>query len=326
MPPLTSDHMGQVIDHVTRAIDSALGASNPEAVLGALYVLTQVPERPRKMGVSAYNWCAVIWRTRHSYYGYWETLLLLSLEAGFRHIRPSSSDSKWPPKVIVAELHQEVFHTVLKSNNSEAITDLARASLLIDGSGQLGLNIFVDYIANLRDGDTKPFPQGLRQTFIFCVERSLGALGNVGEEPRLVESLNSLHIGIDDLDHDKGREAWSRMLLEIIQSTEGAQRLDIHSWELLEKLATLGYPKSATYDPDVATSLVGGEEWDKLECWIFIVLKRWPPEPGNMARELEDAMEVLKKERPDAIQKRMEQRPSGDLPATNQQTHDKLTL
>ena len=328
MPPFASDHMTQVIKHVSGAIDSASETSNSGAIRGALNILTKLKERPRDLGGEAYGWCAVIWRNRHSYAD-WKVLLLLSLEVGFRHIRPSGSNFWHPPTFTVAEPHQEVFDAVLKSNDSESITDLAWASLTIDRSGQLGLNILINHIVNLRGEATEPFPQGLRQTFIFCGQFiGSDALGHVGEE-RFVESLNCLRIGSGDLEDFGSGDKWSAMLLKIVQSTKGAQHLAVQSWEFLAEIATDRYSGGATYNPDVTTSFLDGKEWDKLECWMSIVWMVWPPEPGNVAKELEDATEVLEKERPGSIQKRMERWSEinrRDLPESFQQTYDKLTL
>ena len=115
-----------------------------------------------------------------------EALLLLSLEVGFRHIRPSGLG--YPPLSTDAEPNQEVFDAVLKSNNSEAVADLAWASFMFDGSGQLGLSLFANHIVDLRGVATEPFSRDLRQTFVLCVgyREGLGAFKNVGEE-RTVE-------------------------------------------------------------------------------------------------------------------------------------------
>lgn len=129
-----------------------------------------------------------------------------------------------------------------------------------------------------------------------------------------------------------GEAIHGEMVMENIQLTE-ARRLAIHFWELLAQRATCGYLSLATYNPDVTTSLVDAQEWDRLECWIFIAWMACPLEYGNVAKDMEDAMEVLEKERPGALQKlmqRMEQWRERynwyPIPETFQQTCDKLTL
>ena len=277
---------------------------------------------------AAYGWCATIWRSHRNYEDL-ESLLVLSLEVGFRRIR---SPGPWTLPVFTRiQNHQEVFDMVLGSNNDDAITDLAWASYMVDESGILGLSVCADYIVDLRGGDTEPVPRELQDIFLICVEkRGLGALRDVGRE-RFVRLLNHLHISVNDtLSHSKP-DTWPAILLKIIQSADGeARNLAIQSWELLVGLAILGYLDSTTYETNVTTTLMGGKpEWNKLECWMVIVWMVWPPEPGAVAKELEDAMELLEKERPGALRKRVErwsERRRKDLPESFRQTCDKLAL
>ena len=289
-----------MIKQVSGAIDSASEASNPEVIWGALYILTQLEDRPLYLAEVAYRWCIVIWRNRHSYED-WETLLLLSLEVGFRHMH---SPHFWPSLMqFHTELYPDVFNTVLNSNNSEAVTDLALASLMIDSSGSLGLNICAEYIVGLHSGATEPFPEDFQRFFILCVgEVGFNGVEKVGKE-KFVKSLNRLHLSIEDLWNFCAHDPWTMILLEIVQSTEEAQNLAIQSWELLAELTAEGCLESGTYNLDVATSLMNGKKWDKLECWVGIVWTACTPGPGNVVEVLEDVMEVLEKEQPGAVQK-----------------------
>ena len=317
--------MEQVIGQVTGAINSASETSDPQAIWGALYILTLLKGRPRGLAEAAYRWCATIWENRCRYQD-WETLLLLSLEVGFRHIR--SSYPQFLPPSAHAEHHRGVFNTVLESNDSEAIADLVWASFMVDKSCRLGLSVCADYIIDFCSGTTEPFPQTVQKLFLHCVAvTGFDALEDVGKE-RFVKLLNRLHIGIGDIVISSGR-TWTEILLEIIQSTERAGHLAVQSWELLAELAIFHFPPYATYNPDVTTPLVCAEEWDKLECWMGVVWMAWPPDPGNVAKDLEDAMGLLEKERPGAVRKRMEQwseKLCEDVPESFQQTCDKLAL
>lgn len=118
--------------------------------------------------------------------------------------------------------------------------------------------------------------------------------------------LNHLHIDINDVWFPGNRQAWSAILLEIIQSVGGAQHLAIQHWELLAKLVTEGFVKKPTHNPDVTISLIGADERDKLECWMSVVWMVWRPQPGNAGKELEDAMDLLGKERRGTVGKRIE--------------------
>ena len=199
---------------------------------------------------------------------------------------------------------------------------------MTDKNGGLGLSICANYILDHRSGATEPFPQELQEIFILCVQSAgFAALEKVGKE-RFVELLNHLNIGIKDL---RLREygTWIAILLEIIRSTEEARHLAIQSWELLAELAIDRHLECATYNPDVTTFLVEGEELDKLECWMGVVWMAWPPEPGNVIKDLEDAMEMLEKERPGAVRKRVarwSKKHCRDVPESFQQTCDKLAL
>ena len=320
--------MKRVIGQVSRAIGSASDTSNPDVIWGALYILTQLKVHSLDLAGAAYGWCATIWRN-HGDYEDLQSLLVLSLEVGFRHIRSLGS---WTfPVVTPIQTHREVVDTVLKSKDDEAVTDLAWASYMVDESGILGLNVCADYIVESRGRGTEPVPQELQYIFLIFVERrGLSALEDVGKE-RFVRLLNNLHIGVNDASSYGNSNTWPTILLEIIQSADNeAQNLTVQSWELLVGLAILGYlPDSTTYEPNVTTTLVGRGEWYKLECWMSIFWMVWPPEPGAVAKELEDAMVLLEKEQPGALRKRMErwsERRRKDLPMSFQQTCDKLAL
>ena len=242
----------------------------------------------------------MIWRNRHSYEG-WEKLLLLSLEVGFRHLREPTG-RWWVPSFTGVEHHQEVFDAVLKSNNSEAVVDLAWGSLTSDSSGGLALSICANYIIDHCNGATESFSQELRSAFFSFVNViGFGALEKVGKG-RFVELLNRLQIGIESTACLSRRDAWVVTLLEIIGSAEGVRNLALQPWGLLVGLAIGGHLGSATYNPDVATFLVDAEDWDKLVTWIGVVLMAWPPEPGNVAKELEDATKSLFRQRPGVFQ------------------------
>jgi len=82
---------------------------------------------------------------------------------------------------------------------------------------------------------------------------------------------------------DPGKVEWSRLLLDTVQSTEGAQKLSYPYWELLVELAVSHWCwlEGSTYNPQTIISLKEAEEWDKLEYWIGIVWMLWPPEKGQ---------------------------------------------
>ena len=69
---------------------------------------------------------------------------------------------------------------------------------------------------------------------------------------------------------------WVILLLDTLQSSEGAQQLSHWYWELLVELAIsvpqwLQYEPQVTYTPQIAIPLTEVQEWDRLECWIGTV-------------------------------------------------------
>ena len=293
--------MPQVLRQVSGAITSALKTSHPnrELIPGVLQILTRLENRPSPTE-EACDWCAMIWENRQDYED-WEALLFLSLEVGFRNLRPPSLFSSVDSTL--SEYPQELIDTVLKSNDGEAVTDLIYASFLVDRSRQLALRICANYIVDLTRGASEPFSPRLRGIFSRCVESGrLVALAGMGEEG-FVELLNRLHVGIRDMELPFGHNQWVRVLLKITQSPGGARRLAIQHWELLAELATFRWSRSAAYSPDVTASLLEAEEWDKLECWMGFVWMACPQGPGDVAEDLERTTALLFHQRPGAIQK-----------------------
>ena len=137
------------------------------------------------------------------------------------------------PELTDAELPQGIIDTVLEINNTGAIIDLACALSIANYSAD-GLRICADHILDLRDEATKPFHPHLRWIFVITVRRrGFKTLEDVGKE-RFVKMLNHLHIDINDVWFPGNRQAWSAILLEIIQSVGGAQHLAIstgNSWQ-----------------------------------------------------------------------------------------------
>jgi len=119
---------------------------------------------------------------------------------------------------------------------------------------------------------------------------------------KFVELLNHLHVGIRDMDY---KPEWILVLLDTIQSPEGAQYLSNQSWELLVELtiSMSGWVGHATYSPQVMVSLLEAQEWDRLECWVAVVWMVWPPEADEMTEELENAMVVLFRQETGTVQK-----------------------
>jgi hypothetical protein len=130
-----------------------------------------------------------------------------------------------------------------------------------------------------------------------CIEL-VGYKGfEVGPE-RFIGLLNHLHV-------DFRFSYIPEVLLETAQSHERHQHLAIQSWEsLVWSIVVLPEPFSNTvYTPHVTSSLLGSQEWNKLECWMGIVWVLWPPETEDVAEDLKHAMKSLFCQQPSAVHK-----------------------
>jgi hypothetical protein len=149
-----------------------------------------------------------------------------------------------------------------------------------------------------------PFSSRLRRLVIYSVELiGYKRFRRVGVE-RFVGLLNHLRVTVEDMEYDS---AWGELLLEILQTSEGAQYLSNWYWELLVELQILrSHPLQDTpaYSPQIVTFLVEAQEWSKLECWMATIWMVWPPEVGGITEEdLGRSMPLLFQQRPGAFQK-----------------------
>ena len=118
-----------------------------------------------------------------------------------------------------------------------------------------------------------------------------------------IELLEYLHVTVEDMDD---RSKWAKLLLGIIRTPEGAQRLSQPYWELLVEVA-ISFPRplddEPAYNPQITTFLTEAQEWRKLECWMATVWMVWPPGAGGITEVLEHSMLLLFRQQPGVIQK-----------------------
>jgi hypothetical protein len=97
------------------------------------------------------------------------------------------------------------------------------------------------------------------------------------------------------------------LLLEIVQTSEGAQHLSHYYWELLVELEislSVWPGEEIAYNPQTITFLTEAQEWSKLEYWMGIVWMVWPPGSGGITEEdLDHSMLLLCRQRLGAVQK-----------------------
>ena len=263
-----------------------------------LRTLGELENPPSCLTEMAYGLCSAVCKNHESFQD-WKSLLLPLLEMGFRRFGPK--DSWMPVRLTHTEHHRKLADVVFESGDPEAIADLLRAWTIRDDSYQWAdglLGICTRRLIDLHS--LVPFSPRLRGLVIQFIER-VGYKGfeEVGVE-RFVELLNYLRVGIDDLDY---MFHWIPLLLDAVQSSVGFQHLSNRSWELLVELILVFGATNATFNRQIMTSLLDGEEWDKLECWIGVVWMAWPPETDEMVEDLRRAMVSLFRQRPGAAEK-----------------------
>jgi len=312
--------MGRILHQLSKAIRSAITRVGPSQFIPhVLRDLVDLETRPVCLTEIAYDWCSVIYENRQSL-GDWEGLLLTSLQIGFRHLGPQGRDSI--PALTHTEHHLEMVDIVFESQNGNAIADLLH-SWTIDYSLYIPPDTCAELLVRLHN--LVPFSSRLRRLVIRSVEL-VGYEGfeGVGIE-RLVELLNHLHVTVEDM---VCPDPWVRILMGILQTSEGTQLLSHWYWEVLVELA-ISRPwllDEVTYHPRIMTFLTEAQEWRKLECWIRTVGFSWPPEAGGITEEdLSRSMLLLFRQRPGAFQKfeqwmqRQSQFPGRIVPVSFQQ-------
>ena len=273
-------------------------------VLPVLRDLTRFESRSHYLAEVAYECCSAICENdlglKHR-----ESLLLLSLEVGFRRLDPQNC---WIDDLDLThtEHHRGLVNVIFESGNGEAIADLLHA-LTVQNShrdpAHTLLNVCTGHLVDLHD--RVPFSSRLRQLVI----RSVQVIGYKGFEgvgvERFIRLLNHLRVTLQDMSEVF---SWANLLLDALKTSEGIRHLPQWYWELLAELAisSFWWPDDCkpVYDPHVVAFLTGAEDWDKLECWMGIVWIKWPPGVGETTEEeLERLTLLLFRQRPGAIQK-----------------------
>ena len=258
--------------------------------------------RPVLLAKIMYEWCSAICENRQNFEEP-ESLLLICLEIGFRHLDPQ--ESRLQARLTHTEYHRELVDVVFKSQNGEAAADLLHACTTEGDSFEPARTLLGICAGNLVGlHSLAPFSPRLRRLVIRSVEL-IGCEGFEGAGvERFVELLNQLHVTVEDMD-DVFK--WAELLLGILQTYEGVQCLSHWYWELLVELAILESQwlrHSLIYGSQIMKFLAEAHEWSKLECWMGIVWMVWPPEADGMSEgDLYHPMVLLFQQRPGATQK-----------------------
>jgi len=319
--------MRSALSRLSKAVLSAIdGTSAQQAFIPhVLRDLIKLESRLEYLTEIVYLWCSMIYEKRERLQD-WESLLLVCLEIGFRHLdfRTRSIEAR----LTHTEHHRGLVDVVFKSQESESTADLLHAWTMkrehFIWEPEL-LNYCSAHLVGLHD--LMPFSPRLRRLIIRSVELiSYKGFERVGVE-RFVGLLNHLHVTVEDMDKKKN---WGKLFLDTIQSSEGIQHLSHWYWELLAELAV---SESQYLRPDsehslqIITSLTEAKEWNKLECWVGIVWMLLPEglDPGE--GDLDHSMTLLFRQRPEAVQKleqwmeRWSQTHGEDIPESFKQAH-----
>ena len=316
--------MGLIANQLSKAVLSAINGTPIHLgfIPHMLRDLTKLGTHPACLTEAAYTWCSVIYENRQSL-GDWESLLLVCLKIGFRHLAFQYLSSE--ARITHTEHHRGLVDVVFKSQESEAIADLLHAWTMGDTFEELGdelLSSCAGHLVGLQN--LVPLSLRLRRLVIRSVQYiSYEKFEGIGVGS-LTGLLNHLHVTAWDVDMDR-EFCWTKLLLETFQTFEGAQHLSHWYWEVLVELAILGspWPESSgiAYRPRITTLLTAAQEWDKLECWMGAVWVAWPPGAGGTTEEdLDLLMVLLFRQRPGALQKleqwmeQWSQRNSKDIP------------
>jgi len=300
----TSDRMEPVLDQLAKAVLSTISDTRAQRGLipHMLRDLINLETRPMCLTRIAYEWCSVIHENHHSLED-WESLLLVCLEIGFRHL--DFQRRYIEAKITHTEHHRGLIDVVFKSQESEVIADLLHAWTTESGSHKSAyalLGFCAGHLVGLRN--LVPFSSRLRRLVI----RSVELIGYKGFEgagvERFAELLNHLHVAVEDMDR-KGN--WAKLLLDIIRSSEGTQHLSHWYWELLVGLAVSEswlVSLDSAHSLRIVAFLTEAEEWSRLECWMGIIWMVLPREANAMAEgDLGHSMLLLFRQRPGAVQK-----------------------
>ena len=208
--PLFSGHMKSALYQLSKTVLSAIdGTPTQQAFIPhMLRDLIKLEYRPEYLTEIVYQWCSVIYEKRERIPD-WESLVLICLEIGFRHLDFRTGLIK--ARLTNTEHHRGLVDVVFKSQESEVIADLLRAWTMTSRPYELGvelLNSCAGHLVGLHN--LVPFSSRLRRLIVRSVEQ-IGYKGfkGVGVE-RFIRLLNHLHVAVEDMDEkeDWGGSSW----------------------------------------------------------------------------------------------------------------------
>ena len=180
-----------------------------------------------------------------------------------------------------------MFDIVFSGGDDEIIAD-AVGVWLVDRNYTLP-GLCARYLAKRMERDASFSPR-LRRVIIHALQRNWNSELTVSEL-EFLHLLNRLEVCMDDV--QEGKE-WIRLLVGVIRSSSGLEKLSLHYWDLLYKLMLVTEIAGGFLprDVEVMKLLEEDEDWEKLEVWI--VTMWWPPY-NWFDKEMQDIEQVTLK-------------------------------
>jgi len=304
---------------VLPAINSA--STQRQLVLAILNDLVKLKTTPERLTKITYEWCSLIYEKRESVQD-WETLLLVCLEIGFRHLDFQHHSIK--ATITHTEHHQGLVDVAFKSKKSEVIADLLHAWTTKSNSHEPAVDLLSPCAGHLVElHNLVPLSSRLRRLVIRSVELTRDTILEAVGVERFIEFLNHFHVTTEDMDD---MSSWVKLLSGAIQSSEEPQNLSHWYWELLVELAIVSHSVVINPMDGLKTTkyLIEAKEWGKLEGWMGIVWMLLPKDADPTQGDFGHSMTLLFRQRPRAAQKleqwmdRWDQEPYNSIPESFQ--------
>ena len=299
-PSPTSEFFDRVLNHFSKAAVSGIQTSHPRRGIlwGLLASLRYQGKRTEALVGMAYSLCCAICE-HYTNLADGKRLLLLALEVGFR-FDPGGS---WAGRVPGRMRHNALAgRVVFGTGDGEQIADLlcawlteCRSAARYDLLGSHMMRIIG--LCNMQS-----FSPRLRRVLIRVIGGIFPGVLPL-TDARFTALLDKLHIRVKDVKGDS--TPWAELLLDIIDTPGGAQRLSRSNWQLLVELSALSQSSSlkTRWSAFPVGSLEAGQEWDKLEDWVGFAWVVWPLEGHEVEDHIKHATLISFRQRPSGVKR-----------------------
>jgi hypothetical protein len=257
----------------------------------------------------AYRWCSAISKkirerrgdepasehvSSSGPFGDYAHILSLSLAVGFRHIRYQYSQ---PTRLFDTPHDEWMLDTVFTRGDDDAIADAVCVEIVDIFATQFGS--WSRRLIKLTERD-RPLSPRLRWTILHFIWQ-LGYDALCVAELEFVCLLNNLKVSVGEAG-DAG-QAWMQLLIYVLLTPTGQERLSSHYWLLLGNLVSVVRGTGVLVDgrTEAMKSLEEAQDWEKLETWMLVVWKSRHPGCPAPIQDIERATLTLFRQRPSAI-------------------------